>query len=257
MEHGQKTVDALHARRVLRASERAMGRAASVAHQDLKHGLNTLATITCLAPFVGVLGTVWALAFDTFLGLNGDLATGLGLVAGRISWACVPSALGIFVGLQSLWAYRYLRGRLDVFDCEMAQTSLDLVNQLALHFSRFRSASSIQGATHSLPYLEAYAPDLDADRGYERHVTVITVTLLFVVWGVQVAAYFDLNALRLASAMSAGIRSLAIMFCSSCLPAYAVWVDFLHRKSSGVAPIAAALCLVWCAVGLFDPALRF
>jgi len=246
MQHERKTPDALYARRVLGASERAMGRAASLEHQDLKHGFNTLATITCLAPLVGVLGTVWALAFDTFLGFDGERSYGLALVAGRISQACVPTALGLFVGLQSLWAYRYLRGKLDAFDREMTNASLDLVNQLALHFRFFRSASPIakERASVSLPYFEAFAPDLDAERRYERRAIATTLVLLFVVWCIEAAAHFDLGAIPFVAAISAGIRSLAIMFCCSCVPAYAVWVDFLHRKPTGVAPIAAALCLM-------------
>jgi biopolymer transport protein ExbB/TolQ len=150
MEDDRKTVNVLYAKQVLRASERAMGRAASLAHEDLKHGLNTLATNTCIATFAGILGTVWAIAFDTFLGFDGPRSTGLALVAEGISRACVPAAFGIVVGLQSLWAYRYLRNRLTDFDREMANASLSLVNQLALHLDRLRSAEPMQEALQAI-----------------------------------------------------------------------------------------------------------
>lgn len=257
MEHERKASDVLYAAQVFRATERAMGRAASVAHEDLKQGLNTLATIASIAPFVGMLGTLWAIGFDTFFGLGTEKSTALAMVAEGISRACVPTALGLLVGLQSLWAYRYLRGRLADFDREMADAPLSLVNQLALHFGRFRPASPIEGVGHSLPYLEAYSPDLDADRKYERHTALVALTLVLVAWCVQVVAYFERDAVPLNSAMSAGVRSVVITFCCSCLPAYAVWVDLLHRKTTGVALIAAALCLSWCAAGLFFPAIRF
>jgi hypothetical protein len=234
-----------------------MGRAASVAHEDLKQGLNTLATIASIAPFVGILGTLWAIGFDTFFGLGTEKSTALGMVAEGISRACVPSALGLLVGLQSLWAYRYLRGRLADFDREMADAPLSLINQLAPHFGRLRPASPIEGVGHSLPYLEAYSPDLDADRKHERRTALVALTLVLVAWCVQVVAYFELDAVALSSAISAGVRSVVVKFCCSCLPAYAVWVDLLHRKTTGVALIAAALCLSWCAAGLFFPAVRF
>src|SRR4051794_25098810 len=66
-----------YSNQALGATERAMARAASVAHEDLNRGLNTLATITCLAPFVGILGTSWAIGFDTFFGISGSKESGL------------------------------------------------------------------------------------------------------------------------------------------------------------------------------------
>jgi hypothetical protein len=257
MGRDQQSGDALYARQVLQATERAMECAAAVSHEDLKHGLNTLATITCIAPLVGMLGTSWALLFDTFRGIGTDRYTVLAMDAEGISRALVPTALGLLAGLLSLWGYRYFRDRLADFDLEMANTSLALVNQLSLHLGRLRTAGPIESVSRSLPYLEAYSPDLDAERRYERRAASAAVTLVLVAWCVQVIAYFELDAIPLNSALSAGVRSVAIVFCFSCLPAYAVWVDFLHRKPTRVALIGAALCLFWCAIGLFFPALRF
>jgi hypothetical protein len=176
-------------------------------------------------------------------GRRGDLA---GVVCQQL-WDCslVSSRFGA-TGISG--------GRPGGFDREMVDTSLSLLNQLALHPDRLRPA--IEGVSHSLPYLEAYSPDLGEDRRYKRRTASVTLTLLLVVWCVQVVAYFNLDPLPLYSAMLAGIRSVVIMFCCSCFPAY-VWVDLLHRKPTGVALIAAALCLSWCAAGLYFPAIRF
>jgi hypothetical protein len=257
MEHERKSSDVIHAGQAFRATERAMARAASITHEDLKQGLNTLATLASIAPFVGVLGTVWAISCDTFLGLGTEKSTGVAMVAKGISRACVPTAIGLIVGLQSLWAYKYLRGRLAEYDRDIVGASLSLVNQLALHFPRPRPASPIEGVSHSLPYLEAYSPDLSADRKYKRRTALVTFTLVLVAWCLQVLAYFNLDAIPLNSAMSAGVRTVVVTFCCSCFPAYAVWVGLLHRKTTAVALIAAALCLSWCAAGLFFPAIRF
>ncbi len=59
--------DRRYAKQVLGTTEQAMARTAAIAHEELKHGLNTIATLTCLAPFIGVLGTLSAIAFDTFI----------------------------------------------------------------------------------------------------------------------------------------------------------------------------------------------
>jgi hypothetical protein len=257
MEHDQQAIDILFTRQVFRATERAMERAACAAHEDLKAGLNTLATIASIAPFVGILGTLWAIGFDTFFGLGNEKSTGLAMVAEGISRACVPTALGLLVGLQSLWAYRYLRGRLADFDREMADAPVSLVNQLAILFGRLRPVGSIEDVSTSLPYLTAYSPDLHADRKDKSRTALIAIALVLAAWCVRVVAYFELDAVPLNSAMSAGVRSVIVTFCCSCLPAYAVWVDLLHRTTTKVALIAAALCLFWCAAGLLFPDIRF
>jgi hypothetical protein len=257
MAQDQLASDVLYTQQVYRATERAMSRAASAVHADLNHGLNTLATITCVAPFVGLLGTLWAIGFETFFGLGTDKYTALAMVARGISRACVPTALGLLVGLHSLWAHRYLRGRLSDFDGEVEEAPLGLINQLALAFGRLRPSCSVESVSHSLPYLEAYSPDSSADRKHKRLVALIASASVLVAWCLQVLAYFLLDATPLNSAISAGIRSIVVVFCCACLPAYAVCVDLLHRKPSGVAPIAAALCLLWSVAGLLFPAIRF
>lgn len=151
MGTGSHPTDVLYAKQAIRATERAMGRAAVAAHEDLKQGLNTLATIASVAPFVGVFGTVCGLLFDTFRGLGTDKYTALAMLAEGLSRACVPMALGLLVGLQSLWCYRYLRGRLADFDREMEDASLQLVNQLTLHW---RSATST-----TMPFRQAWNSD--------------------------------------------------------------------------------------------------
>ena len=144
MEHDQQASDVLYTEQVFRATEMAMERAGSAAHENLKQGLNTLATITSIAPFVGMLGTLWAIGFDTFFGLGTEKFAVLAMVAEGISRAGVPTALELLVGLQSLWAYMYLRGRLADFDREMADAPLSLVNQLALFFGRLRPAGQLR-----------------------------------------------------------------------------------------------------------------
>ena len=124
MEPDPKALGILYAKQVIRATERAMERAAVAAHEDFKRGLNPLATITSIAPFIGTLGTVWALAFDTFVGFGIDKLTALAAVAEGLSRACLPSALGLVVGLQSFWCYNYVRARLEQFDLEMENESL-------------------------------------------------------------------------------------------------------------------------------------
>jgi|SRR5450755_189017 biopolymer transport protein ExbB/TolQ len=98
----------------------------------MKRGLNSLATITSIAPLVGLFGTIWGI-MNSFPGMGIDKATGLAVVTGRLSLACASAALGLLTALQSLWCHRYLTGRLEDFDGEMEDTSIELVNQLTIH----------------------------------------------------------------------------------------------------------------------------
>jgi hypothetical protein len=257
METDPHPTDVLYAKQVIRATERAMGRAAVAAHEDLKHGLNTLATITSIAPFVGVFGTVCGIAFDTFRAVGTEKSAILAMTAEGLSRACLPTTLGLLVGLQSLWCYRYFQGRLADFDHEMEDASFKLVNPLTLQLGHLSPAGPIEPISQSLPYLETYSVNAGEDRRCWRRSALAAAALLAVAWCIQVVGYFDYDALPLDLAIGAAFRSVLITFCCACLPAYAVWVDLLHRKSAGLALVAAALCVSWCAAGLLFPVLRF
>lgn len=257
MDPEQSTGDVLYAKQVLGATGRAMECAAAVAHEDLQHGLNTLATLASLAPLLGFFGTLCGLLFDTFRSIGTERSTAMAAVADGISQACLPMAIGIVVGLQSLWCYKYFRGRLATFDLEMADIRLKLMNQLALHLGRVRAADPTKGVEHSLPYLDAYSPDLAADARYQRRCALATSALLVVAFSVQVVAHFEYDAMPISSMLWAGLRFVVFSFGCTCLLAYAVWVDLLHRKSTAVALIAAALCVSWSVAGLLLPEARF
>jgi biopolymer transport protein ExbB/biopolymer transport protein TolQ len=111
---------------VLRASRRS----AALVHEEMKNGLSGLATMASTAPWVGLLGTVVGIA-DSFHGCDGERSTCMGIVAESLSASWVYTALGLLIGLPSLWCYRYLAGRLEAFDHEMENASVDLVKQLA------------------------------------------------------------------------------------------------------------------------------
>jgi hypothetical protein len=212
-------VGALHARQVLRATEQAMGRAAVAVHEDLKQGLNTLATLTCVAPLLGILGTVRGIAADTFLGLGTEKSAGMGAVAERISVACVPTALGLFVGLHSLWCYRYLQERLTGFDREMENESLRLVNELQrFSLRRVGPAAPAESISDSLPFLEKYSAVASADRRRWRRATLSATVLLSLVWAIELACYLDFDSLPPGAAVLAAFRSVLIVsFRQACI----------------------------------------
>jgi biopolymer transport protein ExbB/biopolymer transport protein TolQ len=111
----------------IEASKRALERAESIVHAELKRGVSTLATIGSSAPFVGLFGTVVGI-INAFKGISTEKSTGLGAVAGGISEALVTTAIGLFVAIPAVWMYNYFSTRLEAFDVEMGNSASELID---------------------------------------------------------------------------------------------------------------------------------
>ena len=109
--------------RDLRAAERA----AAAVHHDMRRGLNTLATIASVAPWLGLLITVIGMV-GSFVGCGEEKSTSIAAIVDRLANAIARSALGLGVGVISLCFYRYLLGLLEGLDLEMRNLALELVN---------------------------------------------------------------------------------------------------------------------------------
>ena len=108
----------------------ATSRVATEVHRQMSRGVNGLATVASIAPFVGMFGTVIGIA-SSFRGANGDGSSVVAALADSLGDAWSPTVLALFVAIPSMWAYRYLRTRIEVFDIEMEAASLDLLNRLS------------------------------------------------------------------------------------------------------------------------------
>ena len=111
----------------IEASKRALERAEAIVHAELKRGVSGLATIGSTAPFVGLFGTVVGI-INAFIGIAQNKATGLAAVAGGIAEALFTTAIGLFVAVPAVWAYNYFTNKVEGFDVEMDNSSMELVN---------------------------------------------------------------------------------------------------------------------------------
>lgn len=111
----------------IEASRRALERAESIVHAELKRGISTLATVGSVAPFVGLLGTVLGI-IHAFQGISTEKSTGLGAVAGGISEALVTTAIGLFVAIPAVMMFNYFTNRMEAFDVEMGNSSSELID---------------------------------------------------------------------------------------------------------------------------------
>jgi biopolymer transport protein ExbB/TolQ len=121
---------------ILETVRRSMECSVSRTHQELKQGLNAMATIGSTAPFVGLFGTV--------IGIMHTFGQGRGTPDGLLSWraggiaeALVTTSLGLLVAVPAVWAFNYFTDKLEAFDLEM-NNSVDAIGTYlsGLHATR-------------------------------------------------------------------------------------------------------------------------
>jgi len=108
-------------------AQRGCERAATIFTQELKRGLNTLATIATSAPFIGLFGTIAGI-INAFRGMALTGSGGIGAVASGIAEALVTTAFGIGVAIIALWCYNLLNANIDVYEAEMTNTTSQIVD---------------------------------------------------------------------------------------------------------------------------------
>src|SRR5271167_1345340 len=112
---------------VIEAAKRGLERSVAIVHAEMKRGLSGLATIGSTAPFVGLFGTVMGI-IGAFKGIANSKLTGLSAVAGGIAEALVTTALGLLVAVPAVWTFNYFTNRVEAFDVEMDNSSMELIN---------------------------------------------------------------------------------------------------------------------------------
>ncbi|MDQ3495775.1 MAG: protein TolQ [Pseudomonadota bacterium] len=110
----------------LEGAQRGMRVASSREIDGLEHNLEFLASVGSIAPYVGLLGTVWGIMIS-FHGLANVKEATIATVAPGISEALIATAMGLFAAIPAVWAYnRYatklerIAGRYDAFSEEFS-----------------------------------------------------------------------------------------------------------------------------------------
>ncbi|MBN8726585.1 MAG: protein TolQ [Xanthomonadales bacterium] len=99
-------------RTLLEGAQRAM-RVSSTREVDrLEQGLEFLANVGSISPYVGLLGTVWGI-MAAFQGLANVKEATIAMVAPGISEALVATAMGLIAAIPASWAYNRFSTRLE------------------------------------------------------------------------------------------------------------------------------------------------
>lgn len=257
--HSERGMLSLRDPTISRFVGRAMKRDAAIVHRQLSQGLNSLASITSLAPFVGVLGTLLGIA-NSFPGIGGQKRNFMAAVFARLSGALVMTAAGLLVALVSLYFYEYLKGRLECFDREMEACSRELMNLLTVRTVAFAPRVSTNLVVPRLTFRNDIGATFEEDQRPWYRSGLTAAGLLAITWCVQfLHCYFTDDTLLIESAMLAesamlwAALHLVVLFAVSWFIGYPVWVKLLTRRPGGMALLTSCICL-GCSVGeLFLP----
>lgn len=145
-----KPIMPLSSRALADAVSRAAERAAVAVRQEMKRGLNTLATIVSVAPWLGLLMTVIGIV-GSFVGCGGDKSTCMAAIVDRLANTIARSVLGLLVGMIALCFYRYLLSQLEGFDIEMWNMALELTNAVSLCLRRDQAMGTSPPVSKNTP----------------------------------------------------------------------------------------------------------
>lgn len=101
--------------------------------KSLGNDLFILSTVVSLAPFLGILGTVWGILISL-----GELQRSSGasnsIVLGGLSTALATTVLGLVIAIPALIAYNYLKNALSQIGSEMEGFSHHILSELELAY---------------------------------------------------------------------------------------------------------------------------
>lgn len=96
---------------------------------DLRRGMNVLASVGSVAPFVGLLGTVVGI-IGAFQGIGASGSAGLGSVMTGISEALIETAFGLLVAIPAVLFYNYLSARVAGIELALTGSIGELVEEM-------------------------------------------------------------------------------------------------------------------------------
>jgi len=107
--------------------------------EEVRRGMNVIATVGSIAPFVGLLGTVLGI-IGAFQGIGSAGSAGIGPVMAGISEALVETAFGLLVAIPAVIAFNYLNARVSALDTQLGRAAGELLDELENHFGRSQSS---------------------------------------------------------------------------------------------------------------------
>jgi biopolymer transport protein TolQ len=105
----------------------------SNATKDLEKNLFILSTVVTLAPFLGLLGTVWGI-LNTFSEMQTVGSAGSQSVLAGLSLALATTVLGLLDAIPALIGYNYLKNTSRDFETDMQSFSNEMLASIELQY---------------------------------------------------------------------------------------------------------------------------
>lgn len=103
--------------------------------EELRRGMNVIATVGSISPFVGLLGTVVGI-IGAFQGIGSAGSAGIGPVMAGISEALIETAFGLMVAIPAVIAFNYLNTRIGAIETALGRSASELLDELENHLGR-------------------------------------------------------------------------------------------------------------------------
>ncbi len=104
--------------------------------KSMEKNLFILSTVVTIAPFLGLLGTVWGILL-TFAGLQrGASLASSQLIMGGLSTALVTTVLGLVIAIPALIGYNYLKNQIRQLHGEMEDFSAELLGTVEMQYRK-------------------------------------------------------------------------------------------------------------------------
>lgn len=102
---------------------------------ELRRGLNILATVGSIAPFVGLLGTVVGI-IGAFQGIGATGSGGIAAVSTGIAEALVETAFGLMVAIPAVILFNYKSARVAGIELALGRSMGELLDEMENHHGR-------------------------------------------------------------------------------------------------------------------------
>jgi biopolymer transport protein ExbB len=100
--------------------------------EELRRGMNLIATVGSISPFVGLLGTVVGI-IGAFAGIGASGSAGMSSIMGGISEALIETAFGLIVAIPSVIAFNFLNAKISAIETALGRSASELLDELENH----------------------------------------------------------------------------------------------------------------------------
>lgn len=123
------------------ATRRELVRKSEALAADVRRGMSVIASVGSIAPFVGLLGTVFGI-ITAFQGIAKEGSGGLGSVSLGISEALYETALGLVVAIPAVLAYNWLSAQGDGILLALDQARGEFIDYLEARHGKSQAHGS-------------------------------------------------------------------------------------------------------------------